>query len=224
MLRIDEEIFAFVRGNLYVPVVCDVLDSLGYRNQAMHHRLRPLLPDRKNCGFVGRARTIRWMETEYVEEDDPYGLEIEAIDSLQPGDVVIHSTDCAGTNAPWGELMSTVAKRNGAVGCVCDSQIRDCVKIIELGFPVYYAGIRPLDSKGRGRVVTYDVPVKCGDVLVRPNSLICADFDGIVVVPAEVEQEVLRLAQEKVDRENLSRKDLMSGGTLREVYEKYGVL
>ena len=41
---------------LYVAAVCDILDSLGYRNQAMHHRLRPLLPDRAKCGFVGRAR------------------------------------------------------------------------------------------------------------------------------------------------------------------------
>ena len=47
------------------------------------------------------------METDYINEDDPYGLEIEALDSLKPGDVVVHSTDYAGTNAPWGELMST---------------------------------------------------------------------------------------------------------------------
>lgn len=224
MLHTDEEVFAFGHQSLYVPAVCDVLDSLGYRNQAMHHRLRPLLPERTNCGFVGRARTIRWMEADYIDEDDPYGLEIEAIDSLKPGDVVVHSTDAGGTNAPWGELMSTVAKRNGAVGCVCDSQIRDCVRIIELGFPVYYAGIRPLDSKGRGVVMAYDVPVRCGDVLVQPDSLICADFDGIVVVPADIEDDVLRLAQEKVCKENLSRKDLLAGSTLREVYGKYGVL
>jgi 4-hydroxy-4-methyl-2-oxoglutarate aldolase len=139
MLRTDEEIVKFVRDNLYVAAVCDILDELGYRHQVMHQRLRPLLPDRKNCGFVGRARTFRWMESDYVAEDDPYGIELEAVDSLRPGDVVVHSTDYAGTNAPWGELMSTVAKRNGAVGCVCDSQIRDCNRIIELEFPVYYA-------------------------------------------------------------------------------------
>jgi 4-hydroxy-4-methyl-2-oxoglutarate aldolase len=224
MIQNDEQIFGFMRENLYVAVVCDVLDSLGYRNQAMNQRLRPLLPDKKNCGFAGRTRTIRWMETDYSVEGDPYGLEIEAVDSLSPGDVVVHSTDYAGTNAPWGELMSTVAKRYGAVGCVCDSQIRDCVKIIELGFPVYYVGTRPVDSKGRGRVMAYDVPVRCGDILVHPRSLIYADFDGIVVVPAEVEQEVLGLAQEKVSKENLSREDLRSGESLRAVYEKYGVL
>jgi 4-hydroxy-4-methyl-2-oxoglutarate aldolase len=224
MFHNTADIISFVREKLYVAAVCDILDELGYRHQAMHQRLRPLLPDKKNCGFVGRARTIRWMETDCVRENDPYGLEIEAMDSLKAGDVVVHSTDYGGTNAPWGELMSTVAKRNGAVGCVCDSQIRDCVKIIEMGFPVYYAGIRPLDSKGRGVVMEYDVPVRCGEVLVEPGSLIFADFDGIVVVPEEVEETALLKAEQKVGRENLSRKELHEGKTLREVYNEHGVL
>ncbi len=224
MFKDDDEIFRFMQENLYTAAICDVLDGLGYRHQAMHQRLRPLLPDWRHCGFVGRARTIRWMETECVDEEDPYGLEIEAMDSLKPGDVVVHSTDAGGTNAPWGELMSIVAKMNGAAGCVCDSQIRDCVKIVELGFPVYYTGIRPLDSKGRGRVMDYDVPVRCGDVLVPPGSLIFADFDGVVVIPEAVEQEMLSIAQEKVSKENLSRKELLARKTLREVYQKYQVL
>jgi regulator of RNase E activity RraA len=164
------------------------------------------------------------METDYIRKDDPYGLEIETVDSLKPGDVIVHSTDYAGSNAPWGELMSTVAKRNGAVGCVCDSQIRDCTRIIEMGFPVYYCGIRPLDSMGRARVMAYDVPIRCGDVLVKPGNLIYADFDGIVVVPQEVEEAVLVKAQEKVHKEDLSRKELLEGKSLREVYLKYGVL
>lgn len=44
--------------------MCDMLDSLGYGHQAMHQRLRLLLPDPRTCGFVGRARTQRWMEKE----------------------------------------------------------------------------------------------------------------------------------------------------------------
>jgi regulator of RNase E activity RraA len=224
MFDSDAEIFAFVKEHLYVAAVCDILDSLGYRNQAMHQRLRPLLPDIHNCGFVGRARTVRWMEVDYVVDDDPYGLEIEVVDSLQPGDVIVHSTDHSGTNAPWGELLSTVAKRNGSVGCVCDSQIRDCVRIIEMGYPVYYAGIRALDSMGRGRVMTYDVPVRCGDILVRPGELVFADYDGIVVIPQEVERDVLELAYDKAGKESLTRQALLEGKSLREVYDTYGVL
>jgi regulator of RNase E activity RraA len=223
-MKNDEELFSFVREHLYVAAVCDILDSLGYRNQAMHQRIRPLLPDMRHCGFVGRARTVRWMETDYVVKEDPYGLEIDFMDSLKSGDVPVHSTDAGGTNAPWGELMSTLAKRSGAAGCVCDSQIRDCVRIIDMGFPVYYAGIRPLDSMGRARVMAYDVPVSCGGVLVQPNDIIFADFDGVVCIPRQLAEQVVTAAKEKAGKENASRKELIAGKTLRAVYDKYKVL
>jgi regulator of RNase E activity RraA len=217
----DKDLFDFIKKNLYVAVVCDILDELGYRNQAMHQRLRPLLPDIRNCGFIGRARTFKWIETDVILEENPYGLEIEAMDSLKGGDVVVHSTDHNGTNAPWGELMSTIAKRKGVAGCVCDSQIRDSIKIIEMNFPVYYAGIRPLDSKGRALVVAYDVAIESGGVKVNPGDWIYADFDGIVVVPQEIGVQVIEKALGKVNNENDSRRELLEGRTLREVYDKY---
>lgn len=217
----DTEKFNWIKENLYVPIVCDVLDVLGYRNCAMHQRLRPL--DVNNCTIVGRARTLRWMETDYIE-DDAYNLEIEAVDSLRKNDVVVHSTDFACTNAPWGELMSTIAKRNGAVGSICDSMIRDCRKIISMGFPLFYTGIRPVDSLGRGRVMAYDVPVRCGDVVVHPGDLVFTDFDGVVVVPRALEDKVLDLAYKKVYKEDQSRNDLLNGDSLRTVYDRYGVL
>jgi len=219
---VKEQVFLEeIKQQLYVAAICDILDDLGYRNQAMHQRLRPILPDFRNCGFVGRARTFEWVESDIIDEDEPFRLEIEAMDSLNEGDVVVHNTDKNGTNAPWGELMSTVAKRKGVAGCVCDSQIRDCVKIIEMGFPVYYTGIRPVNSKGRGNLVAYDVPVECGGVKVNPGDLIYADFDGVTVIPKAVESEVIRMAKEKVHSENLSRIELLKGLSLREVFDKY---
>ena len=218
----DNDLFEFVKSNLYVPVVCDILDDLGFRTQAMHQRLRPL--DGECCTFVGRARTIQWTVMDYIIAEDPYGPEIEAMDSLGKGDVIVHSTDFSGSNAPWGELMTTVAKRNGAVGCICDSQIRDCIRIKQMGFPVFYAGIRPLDSKGRARVYSYDEPVRCGEVLVMPGDLIFADFDGIVVIPQKAENDFLKRAQEKIVAENITRKELLEGKSLREVYNKYKAL
>lgn len=217
----DTEKFKWIKANLYVPIVCDVLDTLGHRDCAMHQRLRPL--DVNNCIIVGRARTLRWMETDYIEED-AYDLEIEAVDSLTQHDVVVHSTDNACTNAPWGELMSTIAQRNGSVGSICDSMIRDCLRIIKMGYPLFYTGIRPVDSLGRGRVMAYDVPVRCGGVVVNPGDLVFADFDGIVVIPRHIEDQVLELAHEKVFKENQSRNDLLNGDTLKAVYDRYGVL
>jgi regulator of RNase E activity RraA len=220
----DKENYDFIRGQLYVAAVSDILDELGRPGQVMHHRLRPLLPDVNRCGFVGRARTAQWVESPFVDEADPYGLEIDLIDSLKPADVVVHSTDYGRTNAPWGELLSTVAQRNGCVGTVCDSQVRDCVRMIEMEFPVYYTGIRALDSKGRGRITAIDVPVRCGEVIVNPGEIVFADFDGVVVIPRDLEDDVLRRAQEKVGRENQTRAALLEGKSLREVWETFGVL
>lgn len=212
-----------IRG-LYAAAVSDALDSLGYRNQVMHSRLRPLLQGDVAPGFIGRARTVQWMVINYVVEEDPYGLEIEVVDSLKSGDVLVHSTDYSGSNTPWGELMSTVAVARGAVGCICDSNIRDCTRIKEMGFPVYYSGIRALDSKGRARVQAYDVPVSCGEVLVYPQDVIFADFDGVVVIPSAEAREVLELARLKISKEKEVREELKRGTSLREVYETYKIL
>jgi regulator of RNase E activity RraA len=72
--------------------------------------------------------------------------------------------------------------------------------------------------------MAYDVPVMCGEVLVHPGELIFADFDGIVVVPAALEGQVLQLAAEKVGKESDSRRELLKGRTLHDVYNEYGVL
>jgi hypothetical protein len=106
--------------------------------------------------------------------------------------------------------MSTVAKRNGAADCICDSLIRDCKRIQAMGFPVFHAGIRPLDSKGRGRVMAIDVPVRCGDVLVRAGDLIFADFDGVVVIPRTSRDECCG-APRKGGKESATRRELLEG-------------
>ncbi|HWQ93845.1 MAG TPA: RraA family protein [Clostridia bacterium] len=205
-----------------MPVISDTLDKLGARHQAMHQRLRPMDPN--NCTFAGRARTLQWLYTEEVRDEDPYGVEIDAMDSLRPGDVVVHSTDARLSNAPWGELMTTAALKRGAVACVCDSMVRDCRSIQRMNFPVFHVGVRPVDSNGRAVVKAFDVPITCGGVKVCQGDLIVADFDGIVVVPDHLEEAVLPLAAERIARERAARRDLEAGLSLREVFRKYQVL
>ena len=120
--------------------------------------------------------------------------------------------------------MSTAAMVRGARGAVVDGLIRDVKKIVALGFPVFAAGMKPVDSRGRGIVVDYNVPTECGDVTVDPGDLIIADFDGVIAVPASAVHEAVKRATDKVTRENHTRAELMEGAYLRDVYQKYGVL
>jgi regulator of RNase E activity RraA len=216
----DIRLCQFAEQHLYTAVVSDSLDQLGVRNQAMRERLRPVHP---KCKFAGWARTIACSDVYHIPED-PYAMEIEAIDSLLPGEAAVVGTQNSLRNAPWGELLSTAAKARGARGAVVDGLVRDIRKIEELAFPVFAAGIKPVDSMGRGIVTAYNVPVECGDVIVHPGDFVFADSDGVVVAPRAIAAQVIELAADKVRREDDSRKELMEGAYLRDVFRKYGVL
>lgn len=216
----DLDLALFAEQHLYTAVVSDSLDQIGLREQAMREYLRPLFPA---CKFAGWARTIACSDVYHIP-DAPYDLEIEALDSVLPGEVVVVSTQHSLRNAPWGELLSTAAKAREARGAIVDGLVRDVKRIEELPFPVLAAGIKPVDSMGRGVVTAYNVPVEFGEVLVYPGDFVFADYDGAVVVPREHVLEVLRLAADKVQRENHSRAELARGAYLRDVYNKYGVL
>ena len=108
------------------------------------------------------------------------------MDSILPGEVVVVGTADSKRNAPWGELLSTAARARGARGVVVDGLVRDVKKIESLGFPVFAAGIKPVDSKGRGIVLDHNRPLVCGGIRVSPRDVVFADYDGVVVIPAEV--------------------------------------
>jgi regulator of RNase E activity RraA len=84
--------------------------------------------------------------------------------------------------------------------------------------------MRPVDSRGRGLIVSYAEPIICGGVLVNQGDIVFADVDGVVVIPRAVEDEVIRLAREKVAGENAMRQWLLEGKTLREAFDHFGIL
>ena len=209
-----------IERTLYTAVISDSLDDLGFREQALRENVRPAYPCRP---FAGWAFTMACIDV-YQITPEPYAKEIEALDRLLPGHVAVVGTAQSRRNAPWGELLSTAAQARGARGAVIDGFVRDVKKIEEIDFPVYAAGIKPLDSKGRGIVNEYEVPVDCGGVIVHSGDLIVADFDGVMVVPARMVEETVALATEKATRETHTRDELRRGTLLRDVYAKYGVL
>ena len=81
-----------------------------------------------------------------------------------------------------------------------------------------------LDDKGRARMVERDVPVMCAGVSVRRGDLVFGDVDGVVVIPRDVEAEVVRRALEKVPGENQSRQALQQGEKLADVFGRLGIL
>lgn len=218
--REQDRLLDILRDELYVAVVSDVLDANGLLHQAMDERLRPLAPDMR---LIGRAHTVLTTDV-YERPAEPYRLEIESVDALKPGDVMVASTNHSHRTCFWGELLSTAAVARGATGCAIDGHTRDALRIMEMGFPVFTTGFRPVDSSSRSQVVAYSCPVEVGGVIVHPGDIIFGDFDGIVVIPPDTLETVVTAAHKKVTSENSSRDMLRQGATLREVYDRFGVL
>lgn len=216
----DAELFDWITANLYTAVLSDSCDQLGFMRQAMGPDIRPC---DESLVLAGRARTSLWTEMCHVLEN-PYEGEMYAMDSLKSGDVPVMATNNSKQIATLGELMSTACAKRGGRGMVTDGLIRDVRRIREMRIPVFSAGYKPVDSKGRGAAVAHDVPVEIGGVRVESGDLVVGDVDGVVVVPRAVEREALELAWEKVTAENHTRDELEQGILLRDVYAKYGVL
>lgn len=208
---------------LYAAVLSDVLDSLGYLGQTMRPFVRPLDP---TCTLFGRVRTGLFEPRDGERPDDhPYDTEIALIDDLKPGDVPVLA--CGGpteTVVPWGELLTTAARQRGAVGAVTDGLLRDARTVARMQFPVFHGGHRPLDSKGRGKMIARDIEVVCGGVTARSGDLVFGDQDGVVVIPQSIADQVVARAVDKIKGENVTRDELHAGATLGEVYRKYGIL
>jgi regulator of RNase E activity RraA len=213
---------AALKDQLFAALLSDCLDQCGYMKQALPSFIRPL----DDAGvMVGRARTASFMEVYHVPEgSNPYELEIALIDSLQPDDIPVFACSNPARIAPWGELLSTASKVRGAAGALMDGCVRDIKAIRAMDFPVFHAGIAPLDSKGRGKIMAIDVPIECAGVPVQTGDLVFGDADGVVVVPQTVEDEVLRLAFEKVKGERNTLADLQRGDALGVVFARYGIL
>ena len=207
-------------AGLHPAVVADSLDGIGIRDHVLAPRIRPLAPDSR---VVGIARTVRCVHVDAVPADpeDWYRGELEAIDSLRPGDVLVAST-CDGSF--WGELLATAAARRGARGIVADAYARDTLALIELGFPTFVSGIHCADSLGRVDVDAIGVEITCGDVRVAEGDLVLGDHDGVVVIPRSVAGEVIGLAEEKLVGENLVRAKLAEGMPAGEAFRRYGIL
>jgi regulator of RNase E activity RraA len=212
--------FEQLRTTLSVAVVCDSLDSAGYRNQSPRFDW----PVRTVEGtLVGRCRTTLWGNL-FHPDPNPYELELKAVDACKPGDVLIAAAGGSVRSGIWGELLSTAARNSGCLGAVIDGAVRDIAPMSRMGFSVFARGSIPYDSKDRQRVVDIDVPVEIDGITVCSGDLVLADRDGVVFVPAGIERPVLEAAWKKVHAENQVRDSIRQGMKAADAYARYGVL
>lgn len=215
----DLELFDTIRAKLNTAVVGDILDTLGRTHQFLPPEIRALRPEMK---LAGRAMPVVTSDV-HGPQKKPFGYLTEALDQLETGEVYL-SPRIVQPVAIWGEILTATAQQRGAVGAVVDGYYRDTAQILERDFPVFGWGTYAQDSSVRTVVADYRVPVRIGGVLVTPGDLILGDIDGVLVVPAEVEAEVIEAALAKIATENVVCNAIDAGMSATEAFATYGVL
>jgi 4-hydroxy-4-methyl-2-oxoglutarate aldolase len=223
----DSELFALAKRELFVALVGDVLDKMGFSHQFLAPELKPISPE---MVVIGRAMPV--LEADVFGErlsgknwlsEKPFGLMFEALDDLAPGEVYI----CAGSShryALWGGLMSTRALQCGAAGAVLHGFHRDTKEILKLGFPVASFGSYAQDQGPRGKVLDWRVPIEMDGTRVNPGDVIYGDRDGVLVIPAEAVEAAFAGAIEKARGENQVLKALQAGMTTVEAFRTFGIM
>lgn len=223
--KTDSELFEIIKEHLYTAVVGDIMDTLGFRHQFLPANIRPL---RSDMVIVGRAMTVK--EEDIPEEEiqsgkagKPFGVMFEALDDLKKNEVYI----CSGSSHSYavaGELMATRARFLGAAGFAVNGFIRDTKGLLKMDMPVFSVGCYAQDQGVRGRVTAYRVPIEVGDVTVEPGDIVFGDIDGVVVIPRQIEREVIMKAYEKVSGERQVETAIKSGMPTVEAFEIFGIM
>ncbi|MDC0916457.1 RraA family protein [Flavobacteriaceae bacterium] len=216
-----------IKANLNTAVVGDIMDQLGFQNQFLTPKIKPL---RDDMIVIGRAMPV--LETDTLDNTStssnamlkkPFGLMLEALDQLKENEIYL----CTGgtpSYALWGELMSTRALQCGASGAVLNGYSRDTLGILKLNFPTFSYGTYAQDQAPRGKVIDFRVPVKIDNVAISPGDIVFGDIDGVCIIPQEIDKKVVELALEKVKGENLVRKSIEAGMSSVEAFNKYGIM
>lgn len=223
----DNELFALMKAQLNSAVIGDILDKMGYVHQFLPWRI---LPIQNHMVVAGRAMPVLEADTfeELSDGQNPilkksFGLMLEALDDLKENEVYI----CSGASPRYalvGELMCTRMKVLKAAGAVVDGFHRDTNGILDLDFPCFSYGAYAQDQAPRGKVIDFRVPIEIEGVRIQPGQIVFGDMEGVLVIPPEIEREVIQRAMEKAREEKVVLEAIKAGMPVKESFEKYGIM
>jgi len=177
-------------AGMSTATISDALFRLGHKDRTMAARIKPVDPGMKVAGPAFTAKAY------------PGGTYIcgEALEAAAAGDVLVIDGGGFIEAVLWGEIFSRMASAKGILGAVIDGAVRDIDGVVELGFPLFAAGVTPAAGTG-DKLGKIRVPVSCAAVVVNPGDWIYGDRLGVVVVPESMLAETKASCEAVLEKE-----------------------
>lgn len=176
---------------LYTGAVSDVLREFCLLDQALPGYLRPLNDEQTVAGI---AFTVKSAPNVMISGEMAFRTKM--LDTMGADTFVMWDTSGDEKATFWGGVMTATALGKGVKAACIDGGIRDTHQIKDKNFPVYYKYRIPNGSLGRCLITHYQIPIKIGDVMIKPGDVILADIDGVLCIPRDIAYDVLVRAEE----------------------------
>jgi regulator of RNase E activity RraA len=192
MTKLSSETRDKLKG-VSTATLASALYKRGLRQQ-MVQDVRPL-GSPKGGSMVGEAYTLRYMPAR--EDLNPMTIfrdhshpQRKAVEECPPGAVLVIDSRKDPRAASAGGILVTRLMVRGVAGVVTDGGFRDSAEIAQLDIPTYHNRPSAPTNLTLHQAIDINVPVGCGDAPVFPGDIVVGDDDGVIIVPAEIVDEI----------------------------------
>ena len=200
--------------------LCTALFKRGLRRQFIQdvHPLNPALGN-----MVGPAFTLRYIP---AREDlnsvsvfeDPGHPQRKAVEECPPGAVFVVDSRKDPRAASAGSILVARLMVRGVAGIVTDGGFRDSPEIAKLDIPAYHNRPSPPTNLTMHQALDINVPIGCGDAPVFPGDIVVGDAEGVVVIPADMVEEIADEAVEMTAFEDFVTERVLNGRSIVGLY------
>ncbi len=218
-ITINDELRGMLRQVSTASLTAQLIKK-GFRTRSIAN-IAPVNPATPR--LFGLAYTLRYIP---MREDlansaamvNPNNPQRRSIEVAPPGSVIVvdtHGMDLSGT---FGDILVARLRVRGVAGVVSDGPMRDVAELKKMDLPVFARGNAAPPSYASMLAVDAEVPISCGGVAVFPGDLVVGDADGVVVVPPEIAEAVVRDALDQDRIEAFLRRRVEEGASIFGTY------
>lgn len=173
--------------------------------------------------MVGPAYTLRYIPARedlnpisvFKNADHPQRV---AVESIPEAHVLVMDCRQDASAASAGSILATRLEVRGCAGIVTDGGLRDADEIAKLSMPSFCAKPSAPTNLTRHQALDLNVPIGCGGVAVFPGDIAVGDGDGVIIIPAEIADEIAAEAKGMEHFENWVIEQVKGGASIIGLY------